>query len=533
MKNNNSVAGNLSVGTMAWDLLLSFLFYIRTKNRYDVSRFEGLASEDTMVQAPEIQDQRKVGRDELNLAEFPLTLLSDRVPEGLHYLTFKDTIFDDSKGELIERKLTITGSQKWGLPTAQDADVLMALIFHTRETNGFTCHRVPFSLYRILQIQDKPATKGYNEKLYESLRRWASTTMEFNNCWRDRTGQRWTTKCFSLIDEVFMAGVKGKRHANFDAETPDEFCWFTWGETVFESIVAGNIKSLDLNIYFGLKSSISKRLYRFLDKRFYKRGVAQFDMNMLCYEKLGLSRTSYNSAQLKNKLIPAIDELVEIGFLEPMEESRRFTRIDRGVVSVVFARQQVVPDALPVPGEDDLDNLEDEAVEVESDPRALLLMEHGVHESVAKELVRVYPDRIDAQVAQMVNTIECDPDKIKDPAAFLVDAISKNYTVHKPLVSKEDRVQKVAEELEAQRVKQMKRTRTQAEHNKVKAHWDGSKPAQQAQLMEKALLEVPEESRSLLADTSPSNAAIRRMVQGAARDAYIRKLLGLEPIQES
>ena len=38
----------------------------------------------------EDKDARRVGRDEMNLAEFPITLLADRVPEGCKTLVFED-----------------------------------------------------------------------------------------------------------------------------------------------------------------------------------------------------------------------------------------------------------------------------------------------------------------------------------------------------------------------------------------------------------------------------------------------------------
>ena len=56
------------------------------------------------------------GRDEMNLAEFPITVLADRAPKGT-----KTLIFRASQGQL-----TITGSDAFGLPTALDADVIVA-----------------------------------------------------------------------------------------------------------------------------------------------------------------------------------------------------------------------------------------------------------------------------------------------------------------------------------------------------------------------------------------------------------------------
>ena len=56
------------------------------------------------------------GRDELNLAEFPITVLTERVPRGLRTLVFSDQIQDQASGELVTRKVTISGSDVYGLP---------------------------------------------------------------------------------------------------------------------------------------------------------------------------------------------------------------------------------------------------------------------------------------------------------------------------------------------------------------------------------------------------------------------------------
>ena len=46
-----------------------------------------------LARRPEHQDVRElarlIGRDEMNLAEFPITLLADRVPDGLKTIEFQ------------------------------------------------------------------------------------------------------------------------------------------------------------------------------------------------------------------------------------------------------------------------------------------------------------------------------------------------------------------------------------------------------------------------------------------------------------
>ncbi len=46
-------------------------------------------------------------KDEMNLAEFPIALVTDRVPAGEKTIRFQDQIFDERKGQLVARRLVI------------------------------------------------------------------------------------------------------------------------------------------------------------------------------------------------------------------------------------------------------------------------------------------------------------------------------------------------------------------------------------------------------------------------------------------
>src|SRR5579884_4314385 len=79
--------------------------------------------------SPPARDARQ-GHDEMNLAEFPLVLLAKRPPSGMDRIEYQDD-YTDAKGKVITRKVTIDGAGRCGLPTAQDEDVLIALIYLT------------------------------------------------------------------------------------------------------------------------------------------------------------------------------------------------------------------------------------------------------------------------------------------------------------------------------------------------------------------------------------------------------------------
>ena len=90
----------------------------------------------------EDKDARRVGRDEMNLAEFPIALLTNNSSKSLKTLTFEGK----------HGKLTVTGSDAYGLPTAPDSDVIVALLHLTKTRNDFTDPTVLFSRYEILRL---------------------------------------------------------------------------------------------------------------------------------------------------------------------------------------------------------------------------------------------------------------------------------------------------------------------------------------------------------------------------------------------
>ena len=136
------------------------------------------------------KDLRKVlrptgGRDELNLAEFPITLLSDRVPKGLKTLTFEDQVFDQQAGETVTRKLTVTGSDAYGLPTAVDDEVIVALIQLTKLANNFTDRDGEVHPIRSPEASRVARRWAQLPPHRESLKRWMGVTLYYDKAWWD------------------------------------------------------------------------------------------------------------------------------------------------------------------------------------------------------------------------------------------------------------------------------------------------------------------------------------------------------------
>ena len=65
--------------------------------------------------------------------------------------------------------MTVSGSDAYGLPTAPDSDVIVALLHLTKTRNDFTDPTVPFSRYELLELLGWPDTGQY----YRQARRVA------------------------------------------------------------------------------------------------------------------------------------------------------------------------------------------------------------------------------------------------------------------------------------------------------------------------------------------------------------------------
>lgn len=250
-------------------------------------------------------------RDEMNLAEFPLAVLSSRTNPHVKTLEFSD--FQRLKnGELVERKWIITGADKFGLPTSTDDDVILGLICLTMD-QGFREQKVYFTRYELLKIL-RWSTEGRSySRLTKSLDRLSGVRIRASNAFYDNASKAYQTRNFGVIDAYEINDERAV------AQHGGAKSFFIWSEVLFNSFNSGFIKKLDLDIYFNLKSAVSRRLYRYLDKHFYYRNTIERQLMFLAFEKLGLSRSYKYASSVKQQLEPAISELIECGFLANCE----------------------------------------------------------------------------------------------------------------------------------------------------------------------------------------------------------------------
>src|SRR5262245_23983273 len=368
------------------------------------------------------------GRDELNLAEFPITLLSDRVPKGCKTLVFEDKVFDQQNGELVSRKVTVTGSDAYGLPTAVDDEILVALLQLTK-LDGFRDPRVQFTRYEVLRILGwKDVGKNY-VRIEEALNRWMGVTLYYEKAWWDNETKTWVNQKFHILDNVQLVGKEERDRLRRRGQPTLLESFFKWNEVVFKSFKADNLKRLDLDTYFSLKSSVAKRMLRFLDKRFYHRDRWEFDLEEFAFVHIGLSR-KYDTGQVKAKLQPAIEELEGHGFLERLGREERYTKVTAGQwrVTLIYAGGRSPRLNPPAPESPESSALAELRAELHA---------RGVTPATAVDLTREHPvERIKAKLEVFDWLVERKDKRVaKSPAGFLVKSIQVDYSPPKGFVS--------------------------------------------------------------------------------------------------
>lgn len=260
------------------------------------------------------QDEQLLnGRDELNLAEFPICSLSTRNASSDLTLTFQDHYHD--RGKLIPRTLTVMGTKKLGLPNTLDDEILVALI-QLSKARGFP-KVVKYSRYELLNILGWDHSGKSYQRVKKAIQRWQTISLSYENAWRipsleEGKDAAWVDANFHIIEEAEFTKLD-------NPDAPD-ICSFTWGNYIQKSFASGNLKKLNFLALRDFQSGIAKRIYRFLDRRFWHKPSWRFDFKEFALEKVGMSR-KLNVGQLKQRLQPAIFELAlsEYIFLQAEE----------------------------------------------------------------------------------------------------------------------------------------------------------------------------------------------------------------------
>jgi len=268
---------------------------------------------------PEIQIQtgHRTIYEELNLCEFPITVVSTQ-PVYEPYEA-KDIIVLDS--EIVERKWIIDGSIKLGIPIAIDEDSLMVILDYFSENIKVSNNMfdIGFSSFDFLKKAKWPIDEPHYTKLYKSLLRLAlakyRTTRSFFKKEAQKKGRYMEEHIFSLFDDVKIYGLNPTGDEEIDFHIWDmKYHHIRLSQTLVESIKSGNIKPTDFDFYLSLEKPIARRQYRYYDKRFYQQGIFSIDIERLAFGHLGLMKQGYMKGNTIDKY--TLQRTLDVGHKE-------------------------------------------------------------------------------------------------------------------------------------------------------------------------------------------------------------------------
>jgi hypothetical protein len=245
--------------------------------------------------------------------EFPFGGLQYQHSERTKTLCFSDSI-TGKDGRIVERRWTVTGSDAHGLPVAGDVDIVIALLALAQE-QGLKSREILFTRYDLLRIM-RWDNRGHNyTRVKQGLDRLVGTTIKAERAFYDREKQAYLTRAFHLIDDYDLWD-RAEGGANAEPDRLPLKSVATWNRHIFKSLKTGYVKRLDMDRYFRLSTPIARQLFRYLDKKFYRDRHFQIDIFKLCHEHIGISRGCRHVSKLKERLTPALDELVRDGYLD-------------------------------------------------------------------------------------------------------------------------------------------------------------------------------------------------------------------------
>jgi hypothetical protein len=366
------------------------------------------------------QEEKRDGRDEMNLAEYPFAVLSKRVSADQKTIEVNLPARRNREGKLIPRSWIVTGSDKYGLPRVDDEKLYIALMEVTRE-NGFSNRHQKVIRHQLLKKLGWHTTSYYYQKLIESLNRIKSVNIFTTNLFWDNESKSYIPQtAFSIVD---------------DYEFKPPFLEWSWNRVVWRSILANNIKKLDVKLWLSWKSDITRRLHRYLDKHFYHSPVYVVeDLRTFAQNHLGVSKR-YNLAQTKRLIERSAQEMKEADYLKDYT----FTRESWRQYSVVFykADQLLLPfPEEPEEAEADLADWQLQCVEE--------LKSRGLDEEIAVKFVQSYEEAyLRKHIRDFDARIE-GGESPKNPPGFLRKKIEKDW-LHTEFQAREQEVQKRAE----------------------------------------------------------------------------------------
>lgn len=255
------------------------------------------------------------GRDEMNLAGNPFALLqaASKAGQSLIHYEWDRTL---PSGKIVKASWEVNGHTVLGLPGPNEELLYLVLLQLTREMadGGEWPRQLHFSRLDVIRRLGWSDNAASYRTLTECFIRLVNVTINARHAfWNARGKSPYEAVSFGLIDDFGIAAEPRGRKGQ--GALP--LSWIRWNETLHESFLAGNVRSLALDFVLGLETPTSRRLFRLLDMMRHggKPPRREFQIGVMkLRDRLGMTGYKHNS-KVKEKLAGAHAELIRRGYL--------------------------------------------------------------------------------------------------------------------------------------------------------------------------------------------------------------------------
>lgn len=201
-----------------------------------------------------INNQKRVlVKYEGNIAEYPFFLLSKREKS---LCTLRKYLFGEGRSLIIENS--------YGIPTAFDADVLMALSYIGSQTDSLD-KKIHFTIKELAEIMGCKDRQRVKKSIICLLR----TIYTSEGTILTKTGNKNIyldhTMIFHIVDTASLIDTQKKIICN--SEKVREKTWVKFNEYFINNFISNYVQYINIEVYLALKTPTAKRLYIYLEKK--------------------------------------------------------------------------------------------------------------------------------------------------------------------------------------------------------------------------------------------------------------------------
>jgi plasmid replication initiation protein len=347
------------------------------------------------------------GHDEGNLASLVMLPSTPRLPEDMVRWEKKIVRPGGQPATLV-----VTAGRGLSLPRGSDNDVMVALINLYLDQGAPDDGWVSTTAYELLKSMNLANGGQQYQALRDALDRLHSTRFEITDGWYEAKKARYTTRSFMPLSSVIRTGSDPAGGKGLDGRS---VLRIRLDDAITESIRAGYIKPLDMQLYQALEADASRALYRFLDVEFDRlrvlRGTqrpapksdAPLTYTALAEDlaaNLGIVAARFDKVQQTLRRVNA--ELVAKGYLSDVTEAGRGRKM---TMSYTLRLMPAAADPAPDPA------------------LVRLLLDAGIYSLPAERFVRALGEEVRDVIDRFRKAQAARP--LTDPAAYLARMLTQ------------------------------------------------------------------------------------------------------------